>query len=115
MKTRLAVLATAVLLAGTIIVPRAFAANQQNQPPAAAPAPAAGENFVQQMFDQHLGWVDSAEKSGQLTPEQAQSWRQHLDSMRDFHTKYGLGMMGGGFSGSCHGGNTGPGNSTPSK
>ncbi|MGI9861778.1 hypothetical protein SDD30_10405 [Moorella naiadis] len=114
MKTPLAVLAAAVLLAGTIIVPRAFAVSQQNQPPAAAPAPAAG-NFVQQMIDQHLSWVDSAEKNGQLTPEQAQSWRQHLDSMRDFHTEYGLGMMGGNYSGFCHGGEVGPSNNTPSK
>ncbi|WP_258359611.1 hypothetical protein [Moorella sulfitireducens (nom. illeg.)] len=111
MKSRLAILAAVVLLAGTIVVPRAFAVYQQNQAPAGTPTPA-DENFVQQMFDQHLSWVDSAEKSGQLTPEQAQSWRQHLDSMRDFHTKYGMGMMGGNFSGFCHDENTGPDSST---
>ncbi|WP_207713027.1 hypothetical protein [Desulfofundulus sp. TPOSR] len=50
------------------------------------------------MFDWHKTWVDNAEKNGQITPEQAQAWRQHFDYMKDLHSKNGMGMgMMGGF------------------
>lgn len=44
-------------------------------------------------------WVDQAEQSGQVTPDQARAWRQHFQYMRDFHNQYGMGPMMDGMMG----------------
>lgn len=48
-----------------------------------------------QMLDWHQQWLDQAQKDGQLTPEQAKTWQDHFNEMREFHSKNGLGPMGG--------------------
>ena len=58
------------------------------------------QQFINQMFDWHAQWLDQAQKDGRITPEQAKSWQEHFNYMRDFHQKNGFGpmgsMMGGG-------------------
>jgi len=46
-----------------------------------------------QMLDQHQQWLDQAQKEDRLTPEQARTWQEHFNEMREFHSKSGLGPM----------------------
>lgn len=79
--------------------------NQQNNQTPKLTKP--NNDWHDQMFDWHKQWIDNAEKNGQLSPEQAQAWRQHFDYMEEFHDKYGMGMMmgGNGFGGMMGGPN----------
>jgi len=52
------------------------------------------QQFVDQMFEQHQGWLDQAQKDGSVTPEQAKAWQEHFNYMRDFHAQNGFGPMG---------------------
>ena len=108
-KSRIWLLAAAGLLVLALAAPTAFGAvagdgqNAQNQ------------QFVDQMFEQHQGWLDQAQKDGSVTPEQAKAWQEHFNYMRDFHAKNGFGpmgsmmgsggMMGSGMMGNYDGGN----------
>lgn len=121
MKKRLLLGLAGLLLVGTI-VPAAFAlndkddkvANVTNLPvsettlavdmdTATELAPALNNNtpnnvdneWLKGMFDWHNSRVDAAEKNGQITPGQANDWREHMNYMREFHSKNGFGMMGG--------------------
>lgn len=93
MKKRFWLLAVAGILVVALAAPAAFGAiagddqkgqNKQVQ----------NQQSVNQMFDWHLKWLDQAEKDGQVTAEQAKSWREHFNYMRDFHNKNGMGPMG---------------------
>jgi len=94
MKKSYWILAVAGILVLALAAPAAFGAitgsrqNDQNQ------------QFANQMFDWHQQWLDQAQKDGQVTPEQAKSWQDHFNYMRDFHNQNGFGpmgsMMGGG-------------------
>ncbi|MCL5779434.1 MAG: DUF2680 domain-containing protein [Firmicutes bacterium] len=84
---------------GALIVPAAFAAIDKNQPDNAANTVNNSKNqqFFNQMFDQHKTWLDNAVKDGKITEEQAKTWNQHFEQMKDFHNKNGMGpMMNGG-------------------
>lgn len=111
MKKRLWFLAAMGILVVALAVPAAFGAvtgggqngqNGQNDQ--------AGQNqaFFDQMFDWHQKWLDEARKDGQITPDQAETWQEHFNYMRDFHSKNGFGpmgyMMGGGMMGNFNGG-----------
>jgi type II secretory pathway pseudopilin PulG len=48
-----------------------------------------------QMLDWHRQWLEQAQNEGRLTPEQAKTWQEHFDEMRDFHRENGLGPMNG--------------------
>ncbi|AEG16756.1 hypothetical protein Desku_3267 [Desulfofundulus kuznetsovii DSM 6115] len=103
MKKRLAKVLAGVLVVGALVVPKVFAyGDTQQDPDSQTIKPLTQttqqEDFYSQMFDWHKTWVDNAEKNGQITPEQAQAWRQHFDYMKDLHSKNGMGMgMMGGF------------------
>lgn len=83
------------------------APDQDNQvPPATAPTDEHTTNrgpskagspgdWFDQMFEWHKTWADEAARNGQLTEEQARAWKQHFDYMKDFHSRYGMPMMGG--------------------
>lgn len=93
-KNRIWLLAAAGLLVLALAAPTAFGAvtgDGQKAP---------NQQFIDQMFDWHQGWLDQAQKDGSVTPEQAQAWQEHFNYMRDFHTQNGFGpmgfMMGGG-------------------
>ncbi|MCL5934983.1 MAG: hypothetical protein M1543_00550, partial [Firmicutes bacterium] len=94
MKKRLWLLVAAGILVVALAAPAAFGAisgngqNDQNQ------------QFFNQMFDGHQKWLDQAQKDGQITPEQAQTWQDHFNYMRDFHNKNGMGPMGSMMGGS---------------
>ncbi|MFZ5648941.1 MAG: hypothetical protein ACOY30_15125 [Bacillota bacterium] len=91
------ILAAIGILVVALAAPAAFGAidgsngNNQNQ------------QFLDQMIGWHQQWLDQAQKDGQITPEQAQSWQDHFNYMRDFHSQNGFGpmgqMMGGGMMG----------------
>lgn len=98
MKKRLATVLAGVLVVGALVVPKAFAENDSNQNPQVTSPPTRitqQGNFHNQMFERHKTWLDNAERDGKITPEQAQAWKQHFDYMKDFHSKNGMGMMGG--------------------
>lgn len=98
MKKRLATVLAGVLVVGALVVPKAFAENDSTQDPQVTSPPTRitqQGDFYNQMFEWHKNWADNAEKNGQITPEQAQAWKQHFDYMKDFHGKYGMGIMGG--------------------
>lgn len=102
MKKRLATVLAGVLVVGALVIPKAFAQSDSKQDPQVnSPSTQITQqgDFYNQMFDWHKTWADNAEKSGQITPEQAQAWKQHFDYMKDFHSKNGMGMMGGGMMG----------------
>lgn len=70
----------ALALVAALAVPAAYAAvtgniqgNGNSTQNAGVPA-----NFYDQMFQWHQNWIDQAEKSGQVTPDQAGAWRQHF-------------------------------------
>ena len=94
MKKRFWLLAAVGILVLALAAPAAFGAvagnDQSNQ----------NQQFFNQMFDWHQKWLDQAQKDGQVTPEQAKSWQEHFNYMRDFHQRNGFGpmgqMMGGG-------------------
>ncbi|MEW6065489.1 hypothetical protein P378_05090 [Desulforamulus profundi] len=84
---------------GALMVPAAFAAIDNNQPDNATNTVNNSKNqqFFNQMFDQHKTWLDKAVKDGKITEEQAKTWNQHFEQMKDFHSKNGMGpMMNGG-------------------
>lgn len=91
------ILAAVGILVVALAAPAAFGAaagnDQKNQ----------NQQFIDQMFDWHVKWLDQARKDGQVTPEQANAWQDHFNYMRDFHNKNGFGpmgsMMGGGMMG----------------
>ncbi len=80
---------------GALMVPAAFAAIGSNQPDNAANtvSNATNQQFFNQMFDQHKTWLDKAVKDGQITEDQAKTWNQHFEQMKDFHSKNGMGPM----------------------
>lgn len=53
------------------------------------------EQASDQMLDWHQQWLEQAQNEGRLTPEQAKTWQEHFDEMRDFHRENGLGPMNG--------------------
>lgn len=101
MKKRLWLLIAAGILVVALAAPAAFGAisgdSQKSQ----------NQQFFSQMFDWHQQWLDQAQKDGQITPEQAKSWQEHFNYMRDFHEKNGFGPMGsmmGGYGAGMMGG-----------
>lgn len=128
MKKRLIAVLAGVLVLGALVIPKAFAHSDARQGPqmmgfsTSMTVPTAVYNqqdsgettpstqttepgdFYNQMFDWHKSWVDNAEKNDQITPEQAQAWKEHFDYMKDFHSKNGMGMMGGFGNGGMMGG-----------
>lgn len=95
MKKRFVAMGVAALLLLAVVVPGAFAANDDK---------AVGNQWFNQMFEWHNSWVDQAVKNGQIDQQQAQAWKDHFNYMQDFHSKNGFGMMRG-----MMGGNGGPG------
>ena len=93
MKKRFWLLAVAGILVVALAAPAAFAAiagdDQKGQDKQVL-----NQQFTDQMFDWHLKWLNQAEKDGQVTTEQAESWREHFNYMRDFHNENGMGPMG---------------------
>lgn len=87
----------ATLALAALMVPAAFAATDKIQDNATNNVNSKNQQFYNQMFDQHKTWLDQAVKDGQVTEEQAKTWNQHFDQMKDFHSKNGMGpMMNGG-------------------
>ncbi|MFZ5645734.1 MAG: hypothetical protein ACOY46_19420 [Bacillota bacterium] len=103
MKKRYWYLAAVGILVVALAAPAAFGAitgseqNNQNQ------------QFFNQMFDWHQGWLDQAQKDGQVTPEQAKVWQDHFNYMREFHNNNGFGPMGSMMGGSGFNGMMGSG------
>lgn len=89
------------LALAALMVPAAFAAADDTTTPNTQV-----QEFHQQMFDWHKTWLDDAVKNKRITEDQAQAWSRHFDQMKEFHSQYGMGMMGGGV---CNGPGTGPG------
>ncbi|MDO7787375.1 hypothetical protein [Desulforamulus aquiferis] len=87
-------LGIAIIALAALLVPNAFAAidNQgentsQND----------NQQFINQMFDQHKAWLDQAVKGGKVTEDQATTWNEHFEQMKEFHSKNGISpMMNGG-------------------
>ncbi|MHB8156484.1 MAG: hypothetical protein ACYDEQ_03720 [Desulfocucumaceae bacterium] len=88
MKKRLGLLLAAGILVVALAAPAAFGAIAGNG------QGAQNQQFYNQMFDWHQKWLDQAQKDGQITPEQAKTWQEHFNYMRDFHNKNGFGPMG---------------------
>lgn len=87
MSKRFLIIGLVVLVAAALLVPAAFA----------------GTNVTDQAkawFDQRIAakeaYVDQAVKSGQLTQEQGQTWKQHFEQMKEFHAQNGYLCPGGG-------------------
>lgn len=88
-------LGIATLALGALLVPAAFAAVGNPTGDTANVNNAKNQQFFNQMFDQHKTWLDKAVKDGQITGEQAETWSQHFDQMKEFHSKNGMGPMAG--------------------
>lgn len=109
MKKRFWYLAAVGILVVALAAPAAFGAITGNDQNGQNPQ---NQQFFNQMFDYHQKWLDQAQKDGQVSPEQAKTWQEHFNYMRDFHSKNGFGpigsMMGGsggGMMGKFNGGN----------
>jgi hypothetical protein len=92
MKKKYWVLIGLAILVVAIAAPAAFGAiigGEQKAPEQQSQQPS------DQMFEWHQQWLDQAQKDGQLTPEQAKTWQEHFNEMREFHNKNGLGPMDG--------------------
>ncbi|MDD3893906.1 MAG: hypothetical protein PHU36_02660 [Syntrophomonadaceae bacterium] len=92
MKKKYWFLMVLVILVVAIAAPAAFGAitgGEQKAPEQQSQQPS------DQMLAWHQQWLDQAQKEGQLTPEQAKTWQEHFNEMREFHSKNGLGPMSG--------------------
>lgn len=90
MKKKYLFLVSLVVLVVAIAAPAAFGAitgGEQKKPEQHS------LQISDQMFEWHQQWLDQAKKDGQLTAEQAKTWQEHFNEMRDFHSKNGLGPM----------------------
>ncbi|MFZ5597082.1 MAG: hypothetical protein ACOY31_08740 [Bacillota bacterium] len=88
MKRRFWILAIASVLVLAIAAPAAFGGVPDNNQGSQY------QQFFNQMFGWHQQWIDQAQKNGQITPEQANLWLEHINYMRSFHSQYGFGPMG---------------------
>jgi hypothetical protein len=87
MKKKFWLLAVAGILAVVLAVPMAFGTSDANDQM---------DNQLQQMnkmLDNKQEYLDRALKDGSITPEQAKVWQDHINYMRDFHSKNGMGFM----------------------
>jgi len=103
MKKRFWYLAAVGILIVALAAPAAFGAITGNDQNGQNPQ---NQQFFNQMFDYHQNWLDQAQKDGQVSPEQAKTWQEHFNYMRDFHNKNGFGPMGS-MMGNFNGGNGG--------
>lgn len=68
---------------------------------------AAEKNETPQWFKDMISWkkeqIDQALEDGEISKEQAEAWKDHMDDMEKWHTENGFNYGNMGF-GACHGG-----------